>query len=43
MNTLKVSWGVPEKPNGEIVGYIVAYETAQQDESEYLKIQTLPM
>ena len=32
MNTLKVSWDPPQKPNGEIIGYIVAYETAQQDE-----------
>ena len=34
MNTLKVSWDPPVKPNGEILGYIVAYETAEQDESE---------
>ena len=34
MNTLKVSWEEPERPNGEILGYIVAYETAEQDESE---------
>ena len=35
MNSLKVSWDRPIKPNGEILGYIVAYETAEQDESEY--------
>ena len=35
MNTLKVSWDPPQKPNGEIIGYIVAYETAQQDEGMY--------
>ena len=35
MNTLKVSWDPPVKPNGEILGYIVAYETAEQDESKY--------
>ena len=35
MNTLKVSWEPPSKPNGEILGYIVAYETAEQDESKY--------
>ncbi len=35
MNTLKVSWEEPERPNGEILGYIVAYETAEQDESEF--------
>ena len=34
MNSLKVSWSRPHKPNGEILGYIVAYETAEQDESE---------
>ena len=34
MNTLKVSWDPPAKPNGEILGYIVAYETAEQDESK---------
>ena len=34
MNTLKVSWEPPGKPNGEILGYIVAYETAEQDESK---------
>ena len=34
MNTLKVSWEPPTKPNGEILGYIVAYETAEQDESK---------
>ena len=33
MNTLKVSWDVPQKPNGEILGYIVTYETAEQDEN----------
>jgi len=33
MNTLKVSWDPPVKPNGEILGYIVAYETAEQDEN----------
>ncbi len=34
MNTLKVGWDEPERPNGEILGYVVAYETAEQDESE---------
>jgi len=33
MNSLKVSWDKPDKPNGEILGYIVAYETAKQDEN----------
>jgi len=36
MNTLKVSWKIPERPNGEILGYVVTYETAEQDESELL-------
>ena len=35
MNTLKVSWDPPIKPNGEILGYVVAYETAEQDESKF--------
>ena len=35
MTSLKVSWEQPEKPNGEILGYIVSYETAKQDESEF--------
>ena len=34
MNTLKVSWDPPLKPNGDILGYVVAYETAEQDESK---------
>ena len=38
MNTLKVSWDPPKKPNGEIIGYIVAYETAQQDEGMMILI-----
>merc|ERR1719242_733643 len=33
MTSLKVSWEQPEKPNGEILGYIVSYETAKQDEN----------
>jgi protein sidekick len=35
MNSLKVSWDKPLQPNGEILGYNVAYETAKQDESKY--------
>ncbi len=34
MTTLKVSWQMPEKPNGEILGYVVAYNTTKQDESK---------
>lgn len=33
MNSLKVSWEEPKSPNGEITGYVVTYETAQQDET----------
>lgn len=33
MNSLKVSWEEPKRPNGEITGYVVTYETAQQDET----------
>ena len=35
MSTLKVSWDLPIKSNGDILSYIVAYETAEQDESKY--------
>jgi protein sidekick len=28
-----VSWEEPKNPNGEITGYVVTYETAQQDET----------
>ena len=32
--SLKVSCDPPVKPNGEILGYVVAYKTAEQDESK---------
>ncbi|KAK6637522.1 hypothetical protein RUM44_007944 [Polyplax serrata] len=32
MNSLKVSWNPPKKRNGEIIGYIVTYETAEQND-----------
>ncbi|XP_039293021.1 protein sidekick isoform X1 [Nilaparvata lugens] len=32
MTSLLVSWDPPKKRNGELVGYIVTYETAEQDE-----------
>ncbi|XP_048522895.1 protein sidekick [Dendroctonus ponderosae] len=32
MNSLMVMWDAPKKPNGEIVGYIVTYETAEENE-----------
>ncbi|MCL4132716.1 UNVERIFIED_CONTAM: hypothetical protein GTU68_036672, partial [Idotea baltica] len=33
MNSLKVVWDPPAKPNGEILGYLVTYETARPDEN----------
>merc|ERR1719319_1336130 len=33
MTSLKVTWDQPTSPNGEILGYIVSYETAKQDEN----------
>ncbi|KAK7082428.1 Protein sidekick-2, partial [Halocaridina rubra] len=33
MNSLKVVWDAPARPNGEILGYIVTYETARPDEN----------
>ena len=38
MNTLKVEWDAPLAPNGEIVGYMVTYETSEQDESKSCSI-----
>ncbi|XP_021701145.1 protein sidekick isoform X5 [Aedes aegypti] len=32
MNSLKVSWDPPKKRNGEILGYIVTYETTEDNE-----------
>ncbi|XP_064109452.1 protein sidekick-like isoform X2 [Macrobrachium nipponense] len=33
MNSLKVVWNAPVRPNGDIQGYIVTYETARPDEN----------
>ncbi|KAG7176448.1 sidekick-like 1 [Homarus americanus] len=33
MNSLKVVWNAPTRPNGKIVGYLVTYETARPDEN----------
>ncbi|CAL4132916.1 unnamed protein product, partial [Meganyctiphanes norvegica] len=33
MNSLKVVWDPPVRPNGHIIGYLVTYETAQPDEN----------
>lgn len=39
MNSLNVSWDPPKKRNGDILGYIVTYETTEQNERKlYLKI-----
>jgi len=32
MNSLKVSWTAPKRKNGQLLGYIVTYETAEQNE-----------
>ncbi|KAF5283152.1 hypothetical protein FQR65_LT02664 [Abscondita terminalis] len=32
MNSLRVSWDPPKKRNGDIIGYIVTYETTEQNE-----------
>ena len=39
MSSLKISWNRPLSPNGEILGYIVEYETAKQDESKYRRFK----
>merc|ERR1719361_3172112 len=33
MSTLKVEWDPPLKPNGQILGYLVEYETSKQQEN----------
>lgn len=38
MNSLRVSWDPPKKRNGEILGYIVTYETTEDNESKCLMI-----
>ncbi|XP_017305380.1 protein sidekick [Diaphorina citri] len=32
MSSLRVSWDPPKKKNGELLGYLVTYETAEQNE-----------
>lgn len=34
MNSLVVNWDSPKKRNGEIIGYIVTYETTEENESK---------
>lgn len=36
MQSLRVSWNPPKKKNGEILGYIVTYETTEENESKLL-------
>lgn len=36
MQSLKVAWEAPKKKNGEILGYIVTYETTEENDSKYL-------
>lgn len=38
MTSLRVSWEAPKLRNGEIVGYIVTYETAEQNDRTFLNI-----
>lgn len=37
MNSLQVIWDPPKKRNGDIIGYIVTYETTEQNESMNFK------
>lgn len=36
MNSLVVSWDPPKKRNGHIVGYIVTYETTEENDRKYI-------
>lgn len=38
MTSLRVSWEAPKLRNGEIVGYIVTYETAEQNDRMFFNI-----
>ena len=35
MTSLRVSWDPPKSRNGDIIGYIVTYETAEQNDRKY--------
>lgn len=39
MSSLKVSWDPPKKRNGEIVDYVVTYETAELNESKFTLVR----
>lgn len=36
MSSLNVSWDPPKKRNGDILGYLVTYETTEQNERELI-------
>lgn len=36
MTSLRVTWEPPKLRNGDIIGYIVTYETAEQNDREYI-------
>lgn len=36
MNSLHVMWDPPKRRNGDIIGYIVTYETTEQNEREFI-------
>lgn len=42
MTSLRVSWEAPKLRNGEIVGYIVTYETAEQNDRMFFSIKIIP-
>lgn len=35
MTSLRVSWDPPKSRNGDIIGYVVTYETAEQNDRKY--------
>ena len=42
MSSIKVSWDPPKKRNGELMGYIVTYETAEQNERKFWRFWRFP-
>lgn len=41
MTSLRVSWEPPKLRNGEIIGYIVTYETAEQNDRKQINISII--
>lgn len=42
MNSFNVSWSPPKKKNGELVGYVVTYETVEQNDRKiFLKMSRM--